>query len=334
MEVVTVRIDTDEGISGYGYTYTDGYGGRSIKRILDTDIFELVKGMNPLEIKKIVKKVLWEIRGAGFSGVTVIATTGLELALWDIKSKVYGRPLGDLLDAYTDKIPMYASIAGWTTLPVEEMIERADELVKEKKLFGIKIQVGRLPIEKDEYRIKKLRETLGSETKLFIDANTVLDVPSAIKLGKRLQDYDIFWFEEPIPPNDVDGFLQIGEHIDIPLATGEQLFGIHECEELIRRRAVSFMQADLMHVGGITEWLRIASYAECHGLKMSPHFIMEMSTEILCAIRNSQFVEYIPWFQKYFKEPIKLEDGYAFARKKIGLGLEFDEAAIKTCRTE
>lgn len=328
MEIVLVTIKTDEGITGHGYTYTDGFGGRAIKTLLETDIRTLILGKDPMDVKAIVADVLWEIRQAGFAGITVLGVAGMDLALWDIYSKAAGLPIGKILGRYRDKVPMYASVAGWIGLPVEEMVDRAKELVTEKNMLGIKIQVGRGPLERDAMRLGKLRDALGPGARLFIDANTILDVPTAIRLGKRLQEYDIFWLEEPISLRDPDGHELLSRHIDIPLATGENFFGIHDCDEYIRRNLVSYMQADVIRVGGITEWMRIAALADAFHIKMSPHFVMELTTEVQCCVQNSLFVEYIPWFQKFFEEPIHLENGFAYARQKPGLGLEFKEDVI------
>ena len=329
MEVILLTVETDEGITGYGYSYTDGFGGRAIQTMLETDVRDLVLGNDPTDIKAVIKRVLWELRQAGFAGVTVLATAALDFALWDIKSKHSGLTMGKLLGAYRESMPMYASVAGWIGLPQEEMVARAKELVQEKGLVGIKIQVGRGTVSQDENRIKALRTALGDEIKLFIDANTILDVPEAIKLGKRLAPYDIFWMEEPIPIRDAEGHALISRHMDIPLAIGENFFGIHDCDEYIRGRYISYMQADVIRVGGITEWMRIAAMADAHGMKMSPHFVMEVTTEVQCAVQNAAFVEYIPWFQSCFEDPVKVQNGHVFSRTNPGLGLKFNKEAIQ-----
>ena len=334
MEVILLKVETDQCITGYGYTYTDGFGGRAIQTMLETDIQELVIGYDPTNIKAVVRRVLWELRQAGFAGITVLATAALDFALWDIFSKYTSLPIGKLLGAYRDSIPMYASIAGWIGLPREEMVARAKELIQEKGLVGIKIQVGRGTADQDEARIKALREELGDNVKLFIDANTILDIPSAVKLGKRLTPYDIFWMEEPISIRDLEGHAILSSQIDIPLASGENFYGIQDSDEYIKRRLVAYLQADVIRVGGITEWIRIAALADAHGIKMSPHFVMEVTVEVQCAIQNSLFVEYIPWFQSYFKDPVRVENGHIYARQSPGLGLEFDEDAIRKYRID
>jgi L-alanine-DL-glutamate epimerase-like enolase superfamily enzyme len=195
--------------------------------------------------------------------------------------------------------------------------------------------VGRGDISEDETRIKMLRETLGDKIKLFIDANTILDPPTAVRLGRRLSPYDIFWMEEPISIHDLQGHAYINEKLaEIPLATGENFFGAHDCDAYIEHGLVSYLQADVIRVGGITEWMRIAAIAGNRGIKMSPHFVMEVTTEVQCAVQNSAFVEYIPWFQSCFEDPIKVEDGYAVARNKPGLGLAFGEEVIRKYRMD
>lgn len=328
MEIVLVEIETDEGLTGYGYTYTDGFGGHAIKTLIDTDIRALLMGRDPTEVKALSAFLLWELRQAGFAGITVLGAAGIDLALWDIYSKAVGQPICGILGKYRDRVPMYASVAGWIGLPVEEMVERARELVAEKKMLGVKIQVGRAGLETDALRLEKLRLALGSDAKLFIDANTILDVPAAIRLGKRLQEYDVFWLEEPISLRDPQGHRAIAEQIGIPLATGENFLGIHDCDEYIRDRLVSYIQADVIRVGGITEWMRVAAYCDAQGIRISPHFVMEVTAQVQCCVPNALFVEYIPWFQRFFEEPVRTEDGFALARTEPGLGLKFTQSAI------
>lgn len=334
MEVILVKIMTDEGLEGYGYTYTDGFGGHAIKTLIDTDIKTLLLNKDPLEVKKISEFLLWELRQVGFSGVTVLGVAGVDLALWDICSKAANQPFCSILGKYRDKIPMYASVAGWSGLPPEEMVDRARELVEKKKMLGVKLQVGREPLERDALRVQLLREALGKETKIFIDANTILDVPGAIRLGKRLEEYDIFWFEEPLPLRNTIGHKRVSERISIPLATGENFFGIQETDAYIREHLVSYIQADVIRSGGITEWLRIAANSDAQGIKISPHFVMEVTTLVQCCVPNALFVEYIPWFQQHFVDPLKTEDGYALARTTPGLGLQFKEETIEKYRVD
>ena len=331
LEIILLRVETDEGGVGHGYTYTDGYGGRAITALLDTDVLDLVRGRDPRDVKALSAQVLWEIRHAGIGGITSLAVAALDLALWDVFTQSVGLPLTKLLGAYADRIPMYASIAGWSGLPIPQQVARAEELVA-KGISGIKVQIARAPLETDVLRLQSLRKALGPAPRLFVDANTVMSVPQAITLGRAIQDFDIFWMEEPIAVRDLDGYREISRHVSIPLATGEQLFCPRDCDEYIKRRLVSYMQADVLRVGGICEWLRIAGLADGCSVKMSPHFVMEVHTQLLCTIPNAQFVEYIPWLQAYFKEPTVVESGYAVARQKPGLGLEFDETAIEKFR--
>ena len=328
MEVITVEIFTDEGLSGCGYTYTDGFGGHAIKALIDTDIRTLLLQKDPLQVRELSRFLLWELRQAGFAGITVLGAAGGDLALWDLYSQAIGQPIVSILGQYRDHIPMYASVAGWIGLPMEEMVARARELVKEKEMFGVKIQVGRAPLDVDAKRLQMLREALGAEAKLFIDANTILDIPTAKRMADRLKEFDIFWLEEPLPLRDTTGHGLLSRQISIPLATGENFFGIRDCDEYIRDRLVSYMQADVIRVGGITEWIRIASYCDAQGMKISPHFVMEVTTHVQCCVPNSLFVEYIPWFQKLFAEPIRTEHGCALPRTVPGLGLRFTEEAI------
>ena len=166
MEVITLKIVTDEGLVGYGYSYTDGFGGRAIQTVIETDIRDLIIGKAPMRDKERSRFCLWELRQAGSSGVTVLGVAAMDLALWDIYSQAVGLPISTIWGAYRDRVPMYASVAGWATLPPEEMAARAKELY-DMGMTGIKLQVGRTTLMGMPGGSDPPGE-LGKEAKIFI----------------------------------------------------------------------------------------------------------------------------------------------------------------------
>ena len=331
IQVTLVAVETDEGIIGHGYTYSDGYGGPAIKALLDLEIGELALGGNPLDVKSLVAKLYWEFRKIGRGGITSLAVAGFEIALWDIISKAANKPLVEILGGYRECVPVYSSAAAHRSLPVEEHIERIQGFI-EKGFVGVKIKVARQNPKDDIERVRRIREAIGPDIKLMVDANSMWDVTQAITVGRRLAEFDVFWLEEPLPDYDYEGYAKVAGALQTPIATGEKLFSYHESAEYLKRGFVSFMQTDVCRVGGITEWLRVASLADTVSIKMVPHFVTELHTQLLCTIPNALYAEYLAFFSTYLKEPLVLKNGFAYARKEPGLGLEFDEKAIEKYR--
>ena len=327
IQVTIVTIFTDEGIIGTGYTYSDGYGGHSIKALIDRDIAELTIGLDPNDVKSIVTKLYWEFRKIG-RGVTSLAIAGFEIALYDILSKACNKPLIEMFGSYRDKVKVYSSASAHRSLPVEEHIERICELI-ERGYVGIKIKVARQDPKADVERVRKIREAIGYDIKLMVDANSMLSLAEAINLGKQLEPYDIFWFEEPLPDYSYDGYIRVANALNIPIAAGEKLFSFSESSEYLRRGFLTFIQTDVCRIGGINEWVKVANYAENFSIKMVPHFVSELHTQLLCTIPNALWAEDLSFFSKYLQEPLTLCDGYAYSRTKPGLGLEFEDTALK-----
>jgi L-alanine-DL-glutamate epimerase-like enolase superfamily enzyme len=328
VEVVTCTIGTSENVNGLGFTYTIGGGGHAIKSIIDNMFSKKLIGENPLEISKIWQELWNSSHAVGRGGITTHAIAAVDIALWDAKGKVLNAPLYKLLNGSKRGIPMYDTNSGWLHYSENELVESA-KAVAAKGFHGFKIKVGKKTLLEDVDRIRAVTEEVDGKIPIMIDANQVWDKVEALKRGRRFQDLGIYWYEEPIVADDIWGHRSIAQELDVPVAVGETIFTRAEFANYIRLDACDILQQDVCRVGGITEWMEIATLAKTSGLKVSPHFVMELTPSLVASITNGLFVEYIPWLQKLFSNPPRIEGGLIFPSDAPGIGLDIDVGAFR-----
>jgi L-alanine-DL-glutamate epimerase-like enolase superfamily enzyme len=327
IQLVVVKLQTDDDLEGTGYTYTLR-GGEGVKAIIDKELKKKVQGRNPLEIEEIWNDMcnLTDVRTHGGTATNSIAA--VDIALWDIKGKEEKKPLFRLLGGKRNRIPIYDSDFGWLHYSSNEIAKNARERVK-LGFRGFKIKVGKKNLEEDIERIRAVREAVDDKFLLMVDANQAFSVSEAIRRGKAYEKFNINWFEEPTVDGDVNDYAEIASALDLPVATGEWIYHLDIFQKLIQKKAVDIIQPDVCRVKGITEWIKIAEYAENYGLPIAPHFIMDLHVHLTCAFSNGLTVEHMPWLTHLFKIPLAIEDGYALASEREGNGIEFKEDFLK-----
>lgn len=331
LEIIVVRVETDQGLTGCGYTFTDGFGGRSVAAMLSNEIQELASGSDPSQIESLVADLFWKLRKVGDSGVVSLAVAGFDIACWDLLSKAAGKPLVELFGSYRDRMPVYSSAVGARHLRVDDQIRGAREVI-DKGFIGVKIQLGRPNEKEDVERVRLIREALGPEVKIIVDANALWDADQAIRVGRRIEQYDIFYMEEPLPPHDLDGHERIRRSLAIPTATGEEIFSYRGCVQYLERRLVAYLQPNACRVGGISQWRRVAGAADAFGTRVAPHFLAELHVQLACTIPNSLVIEYFPGLVGLLKEPPRVADGFIYPRTQPGIGMEFPDDLVKKFR--
>ena len=260
-----VKISTDSGLVGWGE-------GAASALIRDW-IGPLLIGRDPMQ-----RNQLWELmfsslyNGNNFVGIAGSAVSAIDIALWDLAGKASGLPIHTLLGGkIRDRIPVYATGLYYTENEFpHRLIEEARGYVTQG-FSGMKTKVGGLDIDQDVERVKAIREAIGPNVRLMIDANEGYNASSAIQVGQKLSDLDISWFEEPVNAQDIDAYLQVKNALSIPIAGGENLRSRFEFKDYLSRRAYDIVQPDVMHCGGITEMMRIAAVANAHGIQVNPH---------------------------------------------------------------
>ena len=324
MEVITATVHTDQGTEGVGFAYTIGRGGRAVKVFLDDEFVPLILGEDPNDIERLWEKMWWGPHWVGRGGVASVAMCAIDIALWDLKAKHADLPLHKLLGGCRERMPVYDTDGGWLNHTEEELVTQAAEQVRQG-YTGIKIKVGKPNRSEDVARIQAVREVIGPDVKLMVDANLHWTAAEAIARARLFEEFDLFWLEEPIEADDVLGHEKLRRSTSIPIALGESLYNRHVFKEYLARDAVSILQPDVGRVGGITEWLRIAHLAHSFNVNVSPHFLMELHIQVTCGVPNALWVEHIPFLSRFVADPLRIENGYAYPPATPGHGVVLDE---------
>jgi len=194
----------------------------------------------------------------------------------------------------------------------------------------MKMQCGSEPtVEASVERVRVMREAIGPDVDLMCDINQLWTVNQAIEIGRRVEPYQLFWLEDPITHDDYPGLARIADALGTPIAAGEYHYGIVPFRHMLEHRSIDIVMIDLLRAGGITQWMKIAGMAEAFNLPVVSHLIPEFHVHLIAAIPNGLTVEYMPWTLQLFEETPALQNGQLVVPSKPGLGLAFDQAALK-----
>lgn len=332
-ELVLCKVRTSNGQEGVGYTYTGGSGGRAIAEFIRTDLAPIVTGSIASDIETSWHKLQSQLHYVGRGGLLSFAIAALDIALWDIAAKASSKSIAHLISqgAPAREIEAYA---GFIDLNKDgDGLARLAEDALGRGFNAIKTKVGRPEIAEDVERVGLLRSVIGTDRKLMIDANFSLEVESAIALSKAVEEFDIGWFEEPISPDNFEGYAAIADATNIPLAMGENLHIIEEFERAIRYSRLAILQPDASNIGGITGWLKAAKLAKDAGIAVCTHGMHELHVSLLAAIDEPGCLEYHSFPIDHFtKHPLEIENGFAKVPDRPGIGVEFDDSLLRSHR--
>jgi L-alanine-DL-glutamate epimerase-like enolase superfamily enzyme len=327
-EFVTLELGTDEGIEGIGLTFFGGPLTVALKDAVE-GLGALTIGENPLRVEAIVAKLRRAASGAGPGGIFTLALSAIDMALWDIKGKALNQPLCTLLGGHRDRVPTYASGALMRPHPVPYLVEAGPRLVG-MGFKQMKTQLGAEPtVAREVERIRILREAIGEDIDLMCDINQLWNVNQAIDIGRRVEPYHLFWLEDVVAHDDYQGLARVADALTTPIAAGEYHYGIRPFRHMLEARSIDIVMIDLLRVGGVTQWMKVAGMAEAFNLPVVSHLIPEIHLHLVAAIPNGLTVEYMPWTLRLFEETPGLENGQLVVPQKPGLGLKFDAATIK-----
>ncbi|MEU4155270.1 mandelate racemase/muconate lactonizing enzyme family protein [Actinoplanes sp. NPDC026670] len=330
-ETVFVEIRTDDGGAGTGYSYTIGTGGSAVLALLRDDLLHRLPGSDPRRVESIWRDLFLSTKATTVGAITALALAAVDTALWDWRCRAAGLPLWVLAGGAKDRIPLYDTEGGWLHLSTEQLVAGA-KASQDAGWPGIKMKVGRSPAE-DAERLGAVRYAVGDTFDVMLDANQSLTAADAIRRARLLEPYDPFWFEEPLPAEDVAGHQALAAATAIPIAVGESLYSPGQFAEYVRRGAAGVIQVDVARIGGITPWLKVAHLAEAANLTVCPHFLMELHVSLCCAIPNSRYLEHIPQLRAITHGEIDVAGGQALAPSAPGLGIAWNRDAIDDRRT-
>jgi L-talarate/galactarate dehydratase len=312
------EITTENGHQGIGFSYSKRAGGPA-QYAHAREVADNLVGEDPSDIGRIYQKLLWAGASVGRSGVATQAIAAIDIALYDLKAKRAGLPLAKLLGAYRDSVQTYNTSGGFLHASIEEVKDRATQSLADG-IGGIKIKVGQPDTKADLARVAAVREHLGDDVPLMVDANQQWDRPTAMRLGRALEKFNLVWVEEPLDAYDAEGHAQLAQALDTPIATGEMLSSVAEHISLIDHRSVDVIQPDAPRIGGITPFLRLAALADQAGLQLAPHFAMEIHLHLAAAYPREPWVEHFEWLNPLFNERLETRDGRMIVPNRPGLG--------------
>ena len=317
------ELETTEGRTGLGFGYSKRAGGPAqfahAKEIADN-----LLGEDPNDIDRLRVKLLWAGASVGRSGVAVQAIAAIDVALWDLKSKRAGLPLSKLIGAHRDSIRCYNTSGGFFNAPLEAILDNATKS-QEAGIGGIKIKVGHPDHKIDFERLTAMREHLGDEFPLMVDANQQWDRPTAMRMCKAMEEFNLIWIEEPLDAYDYEGHAELTREIATPIATGEMLTSVAEHQKLIDLHSCDFIQPDAPRIGGVSEFLKLTTLAANAGLQLAPHFAMEIHSHLAATYPIEPWVEHFDWLDPLFNEHMEIRDGRMIVSDRPGLGVTLSD---------
>lgn len=345
---VLVEVVCDNGLVGWG----ECLGPARPNAAMIAAYAPLLIGRNPLESGKIWADLYNAFRDQGQRGLAVTALSGIDIALWDIKGKAFDQPISMLLGGrYRDKIRAYAT-GSFKRDGVERIADNAQEMARHAAagFHAVKIKVGFDPAE-DLHVIRAVRESIGPDTRLMIDANHGYNASEAIWVGQRAAEYSIDWFEEPVVPEQLAAYQDIRARQPIPLAAGETWHSRWGMHAPLAQRAVDIIQPDLCGCGGFSEALKIADLASLYGIRVVPHVwgtavqiaaaLQFMAAQIPDPVRHKPLEPILefdrtdnPFRQAVVTRPLEHVQGWVSVPNGPGLGIEIDRAALKAFRMQ
>ncbi|MBS1858853.1 MAG: mandelate racemase/muconate lactonizing enzyme family protein [Acidobacteria bacterium] len=321
---VVLRLRTDAGITGWADVSFGMIAGgpRVVQTILEQEVKPVILGQDPAFPRRI-RADLWKaLEYNGVGGVVQFAIAAVDIAVWDILGKHSGMPVYKMIGAFRDRLPVY-SMCGWYYDDDADLshFKRSIAQAMEQGYHAVKIKVGRGDLDDDVRRIRLAFDTVGKGKRVMVDANQVFNRNDALRRGRVYQELGCFWYEEPLPPHDMEGFAELAHSLDIRIATGENLATKYAFADLIARRAADVVQPDSRRAGGVTEWMEIAAVADAYGLELASHGGSATNLNMLLAMPNAIYME--------TGGAHKLVDGEMLAPEAPGMSSEVSEAEIR-----
>lgn len=322
-ELVTVRVRDDQGLEGLGYTYTVGVAGLAIQVLIDRYLKSDLIGRDPGRIEEVWQRLWWRLHYSGRGGAASFAISAVDIALWDLAGKRQETPLWRLLGGHHPRVKVYG---GGVDLhfPLDALKAQAKKFLA-RGYGAIKMKVGRPLLSEDIARVRALRELIGPDVPLMVDANMGWNVEQAIRASRALAEFGVYWLEEPTIPDDLGGHIRIAREGSLPIATGENFHTLYEFQNFITAGAVSFPEPDVSNCGGISVWMKVARMAEAHNLPVTSHGVHDLHVHTLAAVPNASYLEAHGFgLEAYLAHPLKIENGEAIAPDRPGHGVELD----------
>jgi L-alanine-DL-glutamate epimerase-like enolase superfamily enzyme len=326
---VLAEITTTDGVRGFGYTVAPGTSMVPVMAQATRELSQALIGMHVLETEAAWERMTRKGGWIGPGGLLHQAVSPLDVAMWDAAGKTLGQPLYRLLGGYRDRLPVYGSDGFWYSLTPEQLAANAVRYVKEG-YTAIKLRLGheKSPV-REVRRVAAVREAVGPDVRILVDATETWDTATALETGHALQEAGIHWLEDPIATENTEGLARLCSQLRLRIATGEHFYNVSDFLRLFEARATGIALIDLGRIGGITPWRRVAALAHAFGIPVCGHVLPEVHVHLASAIPNGYLVENVPRSAGILKAMPALENGCLVAPKLPGLGLELNDEAVR-----
>jgi L-alanine-DL-glutamate epimerase-like enolase superfamily enzyme len=335
-DIHIVEVHTDGGVTGLGFITAASATSDLAATLVRRTLRAAVVGEDPLLTNDLWRRMHEAVPRRGGEGLVRACMAGVDFALWDIKGKLLNAPVSVLLGGRRARVPTYANCAHG--LPPDQLAAKAAEYVK-RGHTALKIRGSFVSVPEAGARVQAVREAIGPDVKLMVDVNGTWDVDTAIEQLKRWERYDVYWLEEPVPPDDIPGYVRVRQRAGRTyIVGGEQHVGVLEFRQLVERGAVDVVQPNAAITGGITDWLRIHALATLASVPVSPWNLQMVHIHLAAGLPNVKWIEYfmadnplLEFQARLFKGPVlreeRTDEGVVLVPPDgPGLGLELDEA--------
>ncbi len=325
--LLLIDLRTDAGITGRSYLF--GVGRHNLAPIakLVEAMAEMLKGdaIAPFEIER---KLRAKYTLLGVHNIVLFAMSGIDMAAWDALGLALGHSLVRLLGGTPRPVRAYNS-KGLGIMPLKPLVKEAVELVEEG-FHAVKLRLGRPRAEDDLAALRAVKKAIGPEVTLMADFNQALSVAEAVKRGRMIDaEGGVFWIEEPVRADDFSGCARVAREVATPIQIGENFMGPEQMAQAIAAGACDYVMPDAQRIGGVTGWMRAAALAQGAGLEMSSHLFPEASAHLLAVTPTCHWLEYVDWADPVLDQPLKLQDGCVLIPERPGLGMRWNEKAVK-----
>lgn len=321
-DLAIVKLTTDDGIEGYGYTYTGGVGGSTIATMLNKELIPIVIGQDADCIEKLWNDMMWRVHYVGRGGIASFAISAVDIALYDIRAKRAGLPLVKLLGGSNDRVKCYGGGID-LNFDLPKLMANTQKYL-DQGMKAVKIKVGRPNLEEDLERIAEVRKQIGPNIDFMADCNMKWSVDKVMRARKTLLDNNLYWLEEPLIPEDYEGLRKIANLGIVAVAGGENYRTYYEFHNVLKFGHLDFVQVDVGNIGGITGFLRVAHLTQANNLPLCSHGMQELHVSLLSAFPNSDYLEIHSFpIDRYTEHPLKIENGFAIAPSVSGTGVSF-----------
>jgi L-alanine-DL-glutamate epimerase-like enolase superfamily enzyme len=328
MDLILVAVRAGE-FFGNSYMLSFDYGPALLQGIVDHELKRHVLGMEADEIRAVYERNLLVTEYIGREGVALWGTAAIDVALWDLLARRLNIPVSLLFGAHARAVPVYGS-GGWISYSDEQLADEVSRYVS-RGFAGVKIKIGSQE-DRDVERVRAVRQAIGPNRKLMVDANQGLTLERALRLARRLEDCRLEWLEEPFAKDDLESYARLSQATPIPLAAGEREFGVPPFRRLVSARCISVVQPDLLRVGGVTGWRLVAALTDSHLLRLAPHFYREYDVHLAAAQPNLIAIESFDWLDPLVASPFEVRGGLAIVPDRPGFGVTFKQEAIREFR--